>query len=99
MNPCWTCGLHNEGGQHNCIEALKAELAHYKWRPIADIHEDSGPCVLMNLADPGYLEIGSNLNADFDESLWTHFAEVPKLSTKEAVALAQAMGQHREVGA
>jgi hypothetical protein len=22
---CWTCGLENEGGSHNCVESLKNE--------------------------------------------------------------------------
>ena len=61
------------------------------WRPIAEIHEDFGPCVLMHIDDPGFLEVGSNLDSDFDETLWTHFAPVPKLTYDQAVALKQAM--------
>jgi len=72
-------------------DALREQLAHYKWRPIADIHEDYGPCVLMRIDDPGYLEVGSNLDKDFNETGWTHFAEVPKLTIEEADDLAAAM--------
>ena len=49
------------------------------WRPIAEIHEDYGPCVLMNTDDPAYMEIGSNLDIGFDESRWTHFAQISVL--------------------
>jgi hypothetical protein len=67
---------------------LEKALAQYRWRPISEIHEDLGPCVLMRLDDPGYLEVGSNLDEDFNETGWTHFAEVPKLTHEEAERLA-----------
>lgn len=63
----------------------------YRWRPIAEIHEDLGPCVLIRLDDPGYMEVGSNLDEDFNETGWTHFAEVPKLMNDEAEQLRAAM--------
>jgi hypothetical protein len=66
---------------------LRAELRHYRWRPISEIHEDYGPCVLMNIDDPGYLEVGTNVDLDFDESEWTHFTDVPKLTHEEAERL------------
>lgn len=59
----------------------------YRWRPIAELHEDYGPCVLINIADPGGLEIGSNLNTDYNESLWTHFSQIVPLSNEEAERL------------
>lgn len=66
-------------------------LEPYRWRPIAEMHEDCGSCVLMDIDDAGDLAIGSNLDTDFDESLWTHFAEVPKLTNEEAEKLIAAM--------
>ena len=73
--------------------ASNEALTPYRWRPIAEIHEDCGSCVLMDIEDPGYLEIGSNLDTDFDESQWTHFAEVPKLSSEEGDELERRMGK------
>lgn len=73
------------------VERLRAALGHYRWRPISEIHEDYGSCVLMHLEDPGYLEIGTNLDVGFDESQWTHFTEVPKLSHTEAQELLAAL--------
>lgn len=67
--------------------ALVAEQA-LRWRPISEIHKDYGPCVLMNLADPGHLEIGSNVDLNWDDTQWTHFAQVPRLTTKEAERMA-----------
>jgi hypothetical protein len=67
--------------------ALRKVLEHYSWRPISEIHEDLGPCVLMNIEDPGYMVIGSNLDEGFNETDFTHFAEVPKLTGQEAEAL------------
>jgi hypothetical protein len=37
----------------------------------------------MNVDDPGFLEIGSNLDLDFDASLWTHFVPVSKFRLTE----------------
>lgn len=67
--------------------ALVAEAA-LRWRPISEMHEDYGQCVLMNLADPGGLELGNNLDLDWDETQWTHFAQVPRLTTKDAERMA-----------
>lgn len=66
---------------------LEKVLAQYRWRPIGEIHEDLGQCVLIRLDDPGYMEVGSNLDEDFNETGWTHFAEVPKLTHEEAERL------------
>jgi len=80
-------------GQARIRESLRAEQAEkecdemwkrYHWRPIGEIHEDYGPCVLINLKDPGYQEMGSNLDTDFDESLWTHFTQITPLTHEEA---------------
>ena len=67
---------------------LRVELDQYRWRPIEEIHEDMGPCVMMRIDDPGYFVIGSNLDEDFNEPGFTHFTQVPKLTTSEAEALA-----------
>lgn len=74
-------------------EELRKQLDRYRWRPISEIHEDFGPCVLMNIDDPGKLGIGSNLQLDWEESKseWTHFAEVPKLTNEDAYKLKLAM--------
>lgn len=53
------------------------------WRPIAEIHEDFGPCVLINFRDCGYQQIGSNVDSDFDAKRWTHFAKLPLLTTEQ----------------
>lgn len=66
-------------------------LRPYQWRPIGEIHEDFGSCVLMRIDDPGDLEIGNNLCNDFYKGRWTHFAEVPKLSIEDAEELEAAI--------
>lgn len=65
----------------NSEDGMREQL---RWRPIEFMHEDYGACVLMHKDDPGYMEIGSNLNNDYDETLWTHFVPVPWL-TEEMV--------------
>lgn len=62
---------------------LRAARERYRWRPIAELHEDYGPCVLMHIPDPGYLEIGTNTDIDFDESQWTHFSQITPLSIED----------------
>ncbi len=61
--------------------------ARYRWRPIEEIHEDYSLCVLIDIHDPGGAEVGSNLDTDYDESQWTHFAQLPELTNDEAERL------------
>lgn len=71
--------------------ALVKELNQYAWRPISEIHEDYGTCVLINLMEAGCMELGSNLDKDFNEQDWTHFAQAPKLTLEQADELRAAM--------
>jgi hypothetical protein len=71
-------------------EIERKALAKYRWRPIAEIHEDCGQCVVMRIGDPGALAVTSCLDQDFDESDWTHFAKVPELTCEEAARLEDA---------
>jgi len=64
------------------------------WRPISEIHEDFGQCVLMHIDDPCYMRVGNNLDTWFDERSWTHFVPVPSLTTKEAERLRAEMTTH-----
>lgn len=71
------------------IPALVAEvrrLSACQWRPIAEIHEDYGQCVLLNLAS-AYMELGNNLDLDFESMGWTHFAPVPRLTHDDVAKL------------
>lgn len=56
----------------------------YQWKPIAEIHEDFGECILMNIEDPGNMALGNNLSLGYDESLWTHFTQITPLGQEEA---------------
>lgn len=87
---CPRCGLLAEP-HHSleaCVKLLKGRLAsmnaRHRWRPIAEIHEDYGPCILMNIEDPGYLEIGNCTNTDWGESQWSHFSQITSLTCEEA---------------
>lgn len=62
------------------FDAQAALCERYRWRPITELHEDYGDCVLINVADCGDIEIGSNLDSDFDISRWTHFSQIAPLS-------------------
>ena len=66
---------------------LAALQQSYRWRPIAEIHEDHGACVVLRVDDPGSLAVMSCLDENFDSDDWTHFAEVPKLTNEEAERL------------
>lgn len=59
-------------------------INRYRWRPIADIHEDYGECILLDINDPGGPEIGNNCSLWFDEEDWTHFAQLPELTNEMA---------------
>jgi hypothetical protein len=72
------------------IERLRGLLDRTRWRPISEMHEDFGPCVLAHFDDPGLLEIGGNLSDGFDASEWTFFVPVPSLTQEEGLNLAKA---------
>jgi hypothetical protein len=74
-----------------CRTRLKVAQEAVRWRPIAEIHEDLGPCVLIRINDPGYMAIGNNLDLDFDVHGWTHFVPVPSLTNADAAGLVAAM--------
>lgn len=65
----------------------------YRWRTIAEFHEDYGPCVVINIEDPGHLEIEWVTSLDYDESLWTHFSQIAPLSNEEAELMIAAMAE------
>jgi len=59
-------------------------VERYQWKPISELHEDYGDCVLINIkTDTGHLAIGSNLDIGFDESKWTHFSRIVPLGQEE----------------
>jgi hypothetical protein len=72
------------------IERLRGLLDRYRWRPISEMHEDFGPCVVAHFDDPGHLEIWSNLDDDFEALDWSIFVSVPSLTHEEAARLRDA---------
>lgn len=55
---------------HDCRNRIEELQLRAKWRPISEIHEDFGPCILVNLdLGPADLHIGSNLDRDGDNIL------------------------------
>ena len=82
--------------REDCVRLLAAvkELRDiHRWRPISELHEDYGQCVLINIADPGHVVMGNNLDAWFDETDWTHFARITPLSIeteRELMGMSQA---------
>ncbi len=54
----------------------------YRWRPIAELHEDFGPCVGMDINDPGYLVIVHANDTEFDENV-THFTRFAPLTNEQ----------------
>jgi hypothetical protein len=72
-----------EFGNGKMANELIALADRYRWRPISEIHEDLGQCVLINLRDCGYMKIGNNLDLDWDESEWTHFSQIVPMGQEE----------------
>lgn len=76
--------LHCIDCDRQVIYELRAELKEareaVKWRPISEMHEDFGPCILVHSEDPGFLQIGTNLDTDYLDVEWTHFCKVPNMS-------------------
>lgn len=82
-----------ELGAH--IKHREKELAQYHWRPIAEIHEDFGPCVVIDINDPGCFSLEWVTDLDFDEDDWTHFAVSPRLTNEDAERLKAEMPGER----
>lgn len=78
------------------MTTIEEYRAHFQWRPISEIHEEFGPCVVINLRDPGDLAIGSNIDTDWDDKRWTHFARIPPLDHDHAAALLAEMDARME---
>ena len=73
-----------------------AELeARYKWRPISEAHEDHGPCVYIDIQDPGSQCIAHVCDVNYAEDIegMTHFAQLPELTQEMAQDLIAAQRQ------
>ena len=69
----------------------------YQWRPIAEFHEDYGPCVVIDMIeDPGNLAVNWSNDTDFDPSEWTHFSRITQLLTKDAERMISEAREARE---
>jgi hypothetical protein len=68
----------------DAIVALQEAKSKWSWRPIYEMHEGHGDCVVVDLRTPEFsgFQIKSRLDLDFREAEWTHFAELPKLTSK-----------------
>ena len=75
-------------------EIERGALKRYRWRPVWEAHEDLGQCVFIHLDWVGVMWVGSTLDHDFDASEWTHFAQVPELTTEEAARLKAEGGEN-----
>lgn len=63
--------------EHCCVHAKRAQ-----WRPISEIHEDYGPVVVIDITDAGTAAVV--WGGDFLEPYWTHFAQLPELTSERA---------------
>lgn len=57
------------------------------WRPIGEVHEDFGTVVLIDIDDPGRIELEWPGRIDIEDCRWTHFAEMPSLTHEMAEKL------------
>lgn len=71
-------------GNYLANQSLRYVQPACAWRPISEMHEDFGTCILINLADPGYMVLGNNCSTGYNEKDWTHFAQVPSLTHEDA---------------
>lgn len=56
-----------------------------QWHPIEEMHEDDGPCVVIDMEDPGMLAIGHVCDIERDWEEWaTHFVKLPRLTEEDA---------------
>lgn len=74
-----------EGPVVESFEEALDLLNRYRWRSIAEMHEDHGPCVVMHIENPGYMTVEHIQDTDygFDPACWTHFTQITPLSGEE----------------
>lgn len=65
----------------------RTALERARWRPISEMHEDFGTCICIDINDPGAMWLGNHCSLDWDESRWTHFAQIPSLTNEQAEAM------------
>lgn len=80
------------------IEVIPEDVC--PWQPIAQIHEDHGTCVVIDIEDPGYIEVAhvcQETPIPFSDVLkWaTHFAPLPRLTNEDAERLLEEMKAER----
>jgi hypothetical protein len=63
-------------------ELVNAMYERYRWRPISELHEDFGPCVGININDPGHVVIVHACDTEPDV-LVTHFTRFAPLSCEQ----------------
>jgi hypothetical protein len=66
---------------------LRAKLKRYDWRPIAEMHEDHSTCVVIDIRDPGSVQVMNVCDTDYNPEDWTHFAMLPELTNEMAEKL------------
>lgn len=82
---------------HTALQKRVEELeGANRWRPIAEIHEDYGPCVVIDIRDPGNLAVAEVCDDEWVLADWTHFAPIPSLTHEEAAEMLAALSGARE---
>lgn len=78
-------------GAREAKEYFESLVDRYRWRPIAELHEDYGECVLLDITSVA-MSVGSSMDTDFDMLEWTHFSQITPLTTEEAERLKAEVG-------
>ena len=74
------------------VKLLNAMYERYRWRPIAELHEDMGVAAAINVNDDEpNMTLVHVCDKDFDESLWTHFARITPLTVDVVSSLRKEM--------
>ncbi len=68
------------------VKLLNAMHERYRWRPIAELHEDMGSCVGIDIRDPGYVVVVHANDTEPDAHV-THFTRFAPLTNEQANVL------------
>ncbi len=86
MNSCNVCGsvawVPKDDSKVVVVCEVCESRGRYRWRPIVELHEDFGPCVGINIHDPGYLVVVHANDVEQDEFV-THFTRITSLTCEE----------------
>lgn len=80
---------------HSTFRTLELVLDRLRWRPIAEMRQDDGHCLVVNIGDPCRFWLASRYDADYIGNrvayCWTHFQRIHLGNGEAKLLLSEAL--------